>query len=166
MTSRSLIDNSFIDDVTGLWNRKTFMENLDTEAYRSKRYNSELTLCLLQLNHPDSEKSEPGNGLSEENLRAMSATLTQGLRKSDGLGRLDDGLFACMLPQTKVAEARVIVTRALQSFQDTLTANADTHVEMSLGLAAYRLPANEYADDLYARAEENLRSLASSDKSA
>ena len=160
MTSRSLIDNSFIDDVTGLWNRKTFMENLDTEAYRSKRYNSELTLCLLQLNRPSSKKSEPGIGLNEENLRSMSAIFTQRLRKSDGLGRLDEGIFAFMFPQTKVKEARVIVTRALQSFQDTLTANEDTHVEMVLGLATQRLQANESAAELYARAQENLRSSA------
>ena len=49
MTSLSLLNNSFLDDVTGLWNRRTFMENLGTEAYRSKRYQSDLTLCLLQL---------------------------------------------------------------------------------------------------------------------
>lgn len=160
ITSRSLIDNSFIDDVTGLWNRKTFMENLDTETYRSKRYNAEMTLCLLQLNRRGSKKSEPGIGLNEENLRSMSAILTHRLRKSDGLGRIDEGIFAFMFPQTKIKEARAIVTRALQSFQDTLTADEDTHVEMALGLAAHRLQANETAAELYARAKENLHSSA------
>ncbi len=162
-TSRSLIDNSFIDDVTGLWNRKTFMENLDTETYRSKRYSSELTLCLLQLNHQGSEKPEPGNDFSEENLRSMSAILTRGLRKSDGLGRLDGDLFACMLPQTKAEEARVIVTRALRSFLDTLAAHEGNHVEIALGLAAYSLSADESADDLYARAEADLSIFAPAD---
>jgi len=166
MTSRSLIDNSFIDDVTGLWNRKTFMENLGTEAYRSKRYDSGLTLCLIQLDGQGTEKSEPGNGLNEEHLRSLSAILTRGLRKSDGLGRLDDGTFACMLPQTEIEVARVILTRALQTFQDTLTAEDGAHVDMALGLAVYRSQENESADELYTRAEENLRNSASPDESA
>ncbi|MCP3952670.1 MAG: MMPL family transporter [Desulfobacterales bacterium] len=165
MTSRSLTDNSFVDDVTGLWNRKTFMENLDTEVYRSKRYASGLTLCLLQLNGQGGEKSGSGNNLTEKNLRSVSAILTQRLRKSDGLGRLDDDIFAFMLPQTKVEEARVIVARAFKSFQDTLTASEVGHFAMALGLAAYRQQSDESGDEFYARAEESLRSFTAADQS-
>jgi diguanylate cyclase (GGDEF)-like protein len=157
MTSLSLIKNSFVDDVTGFWNRRTFMENLSTETYRSKRYNFDLSLCLLQLNGGGPVKTGEDD-LDEEILLSLSAILPGGLRKSDGLGRVDTGTFAFMLPQTKGAEARGIITRALQLYQDTLTAREGKSFKMTMGLVAFRTKEDETADDLYRRAEEALRS--------
>ncbi len=155
-TSLSLIKNSFVDDVTGFWNRHTFMENLNTETYRTKRYHSDLSLCLLQLNGGGSATADE-NGPDEETLRSMSTIFFRGLRKSDGLGRVDTSTFAFMLPQTNVDAARTIVTRAAQAFQDTLTAQAGKPFKMAMGLVAYQAQADETADDLYARAEAVLR---------
>ena len=158
-TSRSLIANSFADDVTGLWNRRTFMENLGTEVYRSKRYNAALTLCLLQLNGGRETASGTEYGLGNETLRTLAAILTAGLRKSDGLGRVDENIFAFMLPQTKAEEAEVIVTRAVHKLNDTLADRGGAPVEMSLGLAVYQGQAEETSDDLYARARKNMGTL-------
>jgi uncharacterized protein len=158
MTSRSLIESSFVDDVTGLWNERTFLENLGTETYRSKRYNSDLALCLLQLSE-NGAGSEDTDNLDETTLRSLSDTLRRVLRKSDGLGRLEGGTFAFMLPQTKVDEAKVIVSRALQALQDTVAATAGSSFKMALGLVAYEPQTDETADDLYARATKNCHSL-------
>jgi len=134
-SSQSLVDNSFIDDLTGLWNRRTFMENLSTETYRSKRYHSDLTLCLLQLNGKSAARGEQKVGLDERLLRVLSSILSRGLRKSDGLGRLDDDKFAFMFPQTKADEAHGIVNRAVESLYETVADQGWPQVKLSMGLA-------------------------------
>jgi diguanylate cyclase (GGDEF)-like protein len=158
-TSKSLVKNSFVDDVTGFWNRRTFMENLSTEISRSKRYKSDLSLCLLQFNG-GGPVAVGNSGPDEETLRSMSTILSRGLRKSDGLGRVDTSTFAFMLPQTKIEEARDIVNRAARSFQDTLTAQEKTLLKITMGLVAFQAEEDATADDLYARAEEALRGSA------
>ncbi len=159
-TSQSLIDNSFLDDVTGMWNRRTFMDNLSTETYRSRRYHSDLTLCLLQLSGNGVTRGEQSAGLDERILRSLSSILSRGLRKSDGLGRLDDDKVAFLLPQTKAEEARAIVNRAVETLLETVSVQGWPQVKLSLGLAAYPTQADETADELYARAEEDLQDVA------
>lgn len=163
-SSQSLVDNSFIDDMTGLWNRRTFMENLSTETYRSKRYHSDLTLCLLQLNGNSATRGELKAGLDERLLRSLSSILSRGLRKSDGLGRLDDGKFAFMFPQTKADEAQGIVNRAVESLYATVADQGWPQVKLSLGLAGYQAQGDETADELCARAEENLQDISDREK--
>ncbi len=163
-TSISLINNSFMDDVTGFWNRRTFMENLSRETYRSKRYQFDFSLCLLQHNGSGFVGAEE-DGLDEEILRSMANIFSEGLRKSDGLGRVDTGTFAIMFPQTKADEARGIVTRALQSFKDTLTTPEGEPFKMTMGLVDLQAQADETADDFYERAEDALQnSIALNDK--
>jgi len=158
-SSQNLVNNSFIDDMTGLWNRRTFMENLSTETYRSKRYHSDLTLCLLQLNENGAASGEPKAGLDERLLRSLSSILSRGLRKSDGLGRLDDAKFAFMFPQTKANEARAIVNRAVESLHATVADQGWPQVKLAMGLAGYQAQADESADELCARAEQDLHDL-------
>ncbi len=155
-TSQSLIDNSFVDDVTGLWNRRTFMQNLSTETHRSRRYQFDLSLCLLQ--HNGNGAAEPQEvSLGEEVLRSMAAILSEGLRKSDGLGRIDTSTFALMFPQTRADEAECIVVRALQSFQNRLTSLGGSPFKMTMGLVDFEAKADETAGEFYQRAEKALQ---------
>jgi diguanylate cyclase (GGDEF)-like protein len=166
MTSKSLIDSSFTDDLTGLWNRRTFMENLSTEAYRSRRYDSDLTVCLLQVDGNGTGGPAGKANLDEDALKSFSAVLNQSFRKSDGIGRTDNDTFAFMLPQTRVVDAHAILNRTVQALYDTFAGQESADMKMALGLAAYRSQDDETAEDLYARALQNMRYVTLQDKPA
>jgi uncharacterized protein len=162
--STCLFENSLTDDVTGLRNRKRFMENLNQEAHRSRRYASDLSLCLLKVNPPRQPVRSRAE-MAPTTLQSLSRALSGQLRRSDILGRLGICTFALLLPHTPDREAQTICDRLVQQIRVVLAENngdrgrddtRDGGVHVAMGLASLNGP-EESGQALYARAEAALK---------
>jgi len=101
---------SIVDDLTGWYNRRGFMNVLETEIHRSRRYRENLTLCLMGIDLQVSD-NRTSFEIKDRNFRLIGQTLSTLIRKSDYLGRLDAETFALLMPQTSAQEAEPVCNR-------------------------------------------------------
>ena len=160
-TSHCLLESSLFDDLTGLCNQKSFLSNLETETHRSHRYQSDLSLCLMRL-----ERDSRGGSMfdsfriSESAYTSFSRLLEDHLRKSDVLGRLDDSLFALMMPHTSMGKAEQICFRLMQLVQSDWP-EVSNGLRVRFGLASLNTRDAEKGLDLMDRAMHDLKKAAS-----
>lgn len=93
------------DKLTGLLNRRAFLEIGDRETIRARRYKHSLAVVFLDLDHfkklNDTRGHHAGDAALETTARALQATL----RSSDWVARLGGDEFAVLLPEINYAAA-------------------------------------------------------------
>jgi diguanylate cyclase (GGDEF)-like protein len=99
------------DPLTGLFNRRHFLERLDAEWSRFQRYYRSVSVLMLDIDHFKSINDRYGHGVGDEAIKAVAAACLDGKRKSDVVGRLGGEEFAVLLPETNLSRARIVAER-------------------------------------------------------
>lgn len=100
------------DGLTGLSNRRHFMERLATELQRRDRYGQPFSVVVCDADHFKSVNDTWGHHAGDEVLVAMGRLLNGGLRISgDVAARLGGEEFALLLTDCRLAEARIVCDR-------------------------------------------------------
>ncbi len=151
--------NAVTDPLTGLYNRRLFGESLEKELNRSRRYNSQLGLVILDLHRFKEVNDKYGHPRGDEVLRAAATTLKKALRTSDSAFRIGGDEFALLLPQTDADQALGLSRRVETVFAETLHAlQLSVSVNMDHGVAVFPQD-GEQADQLIRVADERLYRL-------
>jgi len=150
-----LTEISRIDYLTGLTNKRGFVEILGREVHRAKRYESKLSLCLMRmdfhttnpaLNHDDKDRL----------LKLLAGTLSKSLRRSDTLGRVDTHMFGLIIPHAAASEAQQINERMWGSLRKEGRQDAKNSVRVALGLVEFQTDVDETETDFLGRATKEL----------
>lgn len=125
------------DELTGLWNRRHFMEVLEQEIERTRRYGQSVSLLMLDIDHFKNVNDRYGHAVGDLVLRHLADLLREHLRRIDMPGRLGGEEFAVILPQTDAHGAYAIAERLRTSIQRSpaKTEKADISFTASIGLA-------------------------------
>ncbi|HEX6699811.1 MAG TPA: GGDEF domain-containing protein, partial [Gaiellaceae bacterium] len=100
------------DELTGLSNRRRFMEVLELELKRSDRFESPLALVLADLDDFKLVNDRFGHQTGDDVLRALSGVLRASLRADVDLpARLGGEEFAVLLPETDALGAQGLAER-------------------------------------------------------
>lgn len=94
------------DPVTQVYNKRYFHEALEREHGRASRGEDELSLVLFDVDDFDGIQVAEGPLTSDAALRELAAAVKVSLRPKDILGRLGEGSFGLILPQTDLEGAR------------------------------------------------------------
>lgn len=111
--TNTLSDQSLIDDLTGLFNKKGFTQLLETETNRAQQYREELTLCLIGLDMTD-KISSANPKTTEVMIRTVCQMLSREIRRTDILSRIDTTTFAMVAPKTSKPQANILCKRLHQ----------------------------------------------------
>ena len=88
------------DALTGLSNRRTFMDRADVEFSRARRHRHTLAVVLCDIDHFRQVNDEHGHHIGDELLKAVAVAIMAELRTTDVCGRLGGEEFAMLLPET------------------------------------------------------------------
>jgi diguanylate cyclase (GGDEF)-like protein len=121
------------DPLTGVLTRRALLEACDQELERSHRYGRPLALMMLDLDHFKAVNDNHGHQAGDKVLVDFVRRASAQLRKPDRLGRYGGEEFLVMLPETSLAEARIVAERILKMPGNTQGLPACT---TSIGLAA------------------------------
>lgn len=99
------------DDLTGLMNRRHFMESATTELRRAQRYGRPTAVALGDLDFFKSLNDTYGHGAGDAVLRTFAELLTESLRQSDLVCRYGGEEFAFLFPESTVGQAHILVER-------------------------------------------------------
>ncbi|MGC8685139.1 MAG: GGDEF domain-containing response regulator [bacterium] len=135
------------DALTGLYNRKFFINLLENEFERAKSYNTPLSLLLIDMDYFRRVEEVCGPLISDKVLGMVANIFKTGLRKIDACARYGGETFATMLSNTDVAGAMSIAEAYMyemkkQNFSD-ICPGIDT-LTFSIGIAC--LPNNDIKD--------------------
>jgi len=96
------------DELTGLFNRRYFFENLETEVQRARRYRRAFTILMLDLDHFKHYNDTHGHLFGDRALRQGGEILLANTRRADVVARFGGEEFVILLPEIdKEAGARV-----------------------------------------------------------
>ena len=126
-----------LDPLTGLYNRRSFLELCQLEFTKARREDTPLALVFFDLDHFKLVNDTYGHDAGDNVLRALSRLSASLLRKRDCLGRLGGEEFAVLLPGTNLAGARCLAEKLRKAFEasKTQTTKHVITVTASFGLA-------------------------------
>jgi len=145
------------DDLTGLVNRRRFIEALDAEIERARRFDSPLAIVLADLDNFKQVNDEFGHHGGDLVLRAFADLIRLHVRDVDVSGRSGGEEFAILLPETDSAGAAHVAERMRRSLNDVsipLSDGATIHVASSFGVA--ELAPDQEGEDLLRAADTAL----------
>jgi len=99
------------DPLTGLYNRRYFLEILGAEIYRSHRYRHPLTLMMCDIDDFKRINDAYGHQAGDEVLCQMSALFRSNMRTSDMVARYGGEEFVIVLPESDLSGGMVVAER-------------------------------------------------------
>ncbi|MCR9136645.1 MAG: diguanylate cyclase [Alphaproteobacteria bacterium] len=133
---RHLQVQSRTDELTGLANRRYFLEMLETEIARSRRYHTPLSLAILDIDHFKHINDTLGHDAGDTVLCDLGKLLVRELRTFDGIGRLGGEEFAILFANTPAANAKLACERLISAIRarEVITSDGSTRYTASFGL--------------------------------
>ncbi len=147
-----------IDDLTGIWNRRKFLELAENEAERYVRYHRPYTLMMLDLDFFKTVNDRFGHLSGDTALRQFAGIVHGQIRGTDVFGRLGGEEFGIVLPETGIQEALVLgerICKALDSTDIHITDGRSVRITASIGLVE-ACPSYGTLDDVITAADTAL----------
>lgn len=148
---------STIDPLTGIFNRRYFMERLREETDRATRYGTPFAVAFIDIDNFKRINDEYGHLSGDDILKQLTQTCSAQIRDIDTLARIGGEEFALLLPQTTAEQAAHLVERLRASVAATRAQIGDGKlaVTVSIGLAGSSSDAPDI-DGILRRADEAL----------
>lgn len=108
-----LLLSASLDGLTGLLNRTRIDQCLGEELARARRYGTDFSLIMIDLDHFKEVNDLHGHGVGDSVLRQFSALLRDSVRSVDQVGRLGGEEFLILLPEVGLQQAQA-AARSLQ----------------------------------------------------
>jgi len=148
---------SYYDKLTGLPNRRLFMDRIIRAIAMARRGKHEISLILLDPRHIGHVNDSLGRKAGDSVLREIGARITQVLRDSDTVAHLDNDYtvahmdgdeFAILLPETDIHGAMHVVRRISERLGEACEYEGqEIVVASSFGIAEFPRDAGD-VDDL------------------
>lgn len=144
-----------MDPLTGVYNRRAFVEAAELERARP---DAELSVVILDVDHFKSVNDHHGHGAGDDVLRALAAAATGALRAGDVLARLGGEEFAVLVPGASRQDAAALAERIREAVAgvEISTPAGPLRVTVSAGVASSPPGACEPFEQLLHRADEAL----------
>lgn len=151
------------DFLTGLANRRSFMEKIQYELARMQRVpDQSVTVLMLDLDHFKRVNDTYGHATGDEVLRHVAQLMRQCVRKTDVCVRLGGEEFAILLPHTSLSSAQVLaerlrsaIARAPLQIPQAAQMPQQVDITISIGMSALH-PTDALPDQALARADQAL----------
>lgn len=144
------------DELTGLPNRRSLIEALESELERQRRYDNPLSVLLMDLDHFKSINDQHGHAAGDTVLQYVSKIMDGVLRNVDTVGRLGGEEFGAVLPETDLSAAISAAerVRAAVAALKVETDDASLQVTVSIGVTSVR--SGDTVKDVLKRADDAL----------
>lgn len=125
------------DSLTGLFNRRHFLDLGEHELASTRRYHRPLGLILFDIDLFKQMNDRWGHALGDDILKLVADVARAHLREADVLCRYGGEEFAVLLPDTGALQARVVAERIRTTLEahDIQTGTDVIHATISLGIS-------------------------------
>jgi diguanylate cyclase (GGDEF)-like protein len=148
------------DPLTKIFNRRSFFDLAEKELSRSQRFNTALSVVMVDIDHFKNVNDTYGHILGDQVLIAFAELCQKNLRQYDIFARYGGEEFIVLLPETDISQAMVIAKRLQTMVAGTQIAfNGDkVSITISLGVSSNEGELSLTLDQLVDRADQALYS--------
>ncbi|MCK6388627.1 MAG: diguanylate cyclase [Zoogloea sp.] len=153
-----LLRQAHVDYLTGVYNRRHFMERAEHELSRAHRYGNPLSMLMLDIDHFKLINDRYGHKVGDTVLKAVADLSHATFRDVDILGRLGGEEFAVLLPETNQQAALDAAERLRETIANAripLTEGLPVTFSVSIGVSSMGSP-EDNIDVLLNRADRAL----------
>lgn len=156
---------SVTDGLTGLYNRRHFEYNIEREFLRSQRYNSDLSLALVDIDFFKKVNDTYGHQFGDYVLKEISGIISSSFRKTDMIHRYGGEEIAVILTETSLENASIPLERLRNKISEHKFSynGQETNLTISIGLSTNTKAMNgqsefvEWADKALYKAKQGGR---------
>jgi diguanylate cyclase (GGDEF)-like protein len=126
------------DALTGILNRRGFMDAAERELARASRYDRPFVLAYVDVRGLKAVNDTEGHLMGDELIQAVAGLMKESARADDVVGRIGGDEFALLLDE-QTAEGAQPVIRRIQSRVEERRAAMEIRVpwELTIGIAAF-----------------------------
>jgi diguanylate cyclase (GGDEF)-like protein len=145
------------DPLTGILNRRSFIEHTRLAIYRFVRYQTVFSLVILDLDHLKRINDTYGHLAGDQAIKQITSLVESNKRLTDVFGRLGGDEFGFILPGSTQSDGLKVIARLQETLrgQEVKSANGHFHISFSAGITEV-LAEDKSADDLMLRADKAL----------
>jgi diguanylate cyclase (GGDEF)-like protein/PAS domain S-box-containing protein len=159
MMGQEALRLSYIDDLTGIYNHRFFIEQLTLEVERQKRLDIPLSLLMIDIDYFKNYNDMNGHLAGDQALKAIAKLIQQGVRQTDIVARYGGEEFSAILINAGREKALEIAERVRKNVADTQfpyeKAQPNKDVTVSVGVATFS-PSISTVTDLIREADHAL----------
>ncbi len=129
------------DYLTGLFNRRFFMEQGHAELIRAQRYGHALSMLMLDVDYFKKINDRHGHQAGDTVLKRLADVMRKVLRTVDIIGRMGGEEFAVLLPETDLQRATEVAERLREEAACaavTLVTGMQLYFKVSIGVASLK----------------------------
>ena len=160
-TTQRLKDLAVTDELTGLYNRRFFWEELKDEFARTLRFRLNLSCLMIDLDMFKEVNDQYGHQAGDQVLKDLVRLLKENCREPDTLARFGGEEFVVILPQTDSKGALIQAERLRHEVERHLfmiDSVQSLRLTISVGLSSYPDVRIKEAEDLVKIADKGLYS--------
>ncbi len=145
------------DSLTGIANRRSFFERMETELARTKRFGEPASLLMVDLDHFKRVNDTYGHSIGDSVLQHFAGLAGQRIRQIDSFGRLGGEEFGIVLVGTNESDALQFADNLRQYVADTpvQTSKGVVRFTVSIGVTGFG-PDDPTPDAILVRADDAL----------
>nr|WP_246294725.1 GGDEF domain-containing protein [Schlegelella koreensis] len=136
-TENALRARADTDPLTGLLNRRAWLERAEQMLSAARRYGESVALLLLDVDHFKRLNDTLGHQAGDEALTAIGRTLAREIRAGDLACRWGGEEFCVLVRHAAAAEGRLADARLRRSMAREFAGTPDRAVTFSSGLAVF-----------------------------
>ena len=146
-----------LDGLTHAFNKKFFLNRLDEEFGRSRRYGRNLSVVLFDLDHFHKLNNTYGHIAGDFVLKHLARMILRNLRKEDLFGRFGGEEFAILLPETPQKDVLYLAEKIRKLVEETEFNYDGTSIRVTISLGiAYSDEKTENWKELLEKADEAM----------
>lgn len=143
------------DTLTGLANRRAFDQQLEDELRNSRRYETPLTVALIDIDYFKKINDTYLHTGGDVVLQHVSRLLEQQIREVDSVARWGGEEFAIIFPQTPLADALVVLER-IRRATENMHIEKFEQAKITVSIGATELSDEESSAQLLKNADRAL----------
>lgn len=153
LTNSRLEMLAITDQLTGAYNRRYIVSQLEQELAITVRHNLPLSIIMIDIDHFKNVNDQHGHHVGDEVLKEMVNVLTDCIRSSDIIGRYGGEEFIVIAPLTSLQEALILAERLRETVSKWPfeTTYGFLKLTISLGVATNESKAEHYHSSLVDR---------------
>lgn len=149
------------DELTGIFNRKKFNEELKNAISMHKRHQDPTAIILFDIDHFKEINDTHGHLVGDEILKSLAKKVSENIRECDTFARWGGEEFALILPKTNIDEAITTAQKLRQIIRST-DFGINQNVTCSFGVTTFEKDDNNLnlikrVDDLLYEAKHEGR---------
>ena len=129
-----LYEFATIDSMTGLSNRRHFLELAQKELLHNRRTDSELTVLMLDVDHFKQVNDNYGHAAGDKVIEAVGHLLTKNLREYDLVGRMGGEEYAMLLVDCDERQSLEIADRICADVSGAETTYQDIQIRVTISI--------------------------------